>query len=129
MRLTIFRNYYIYSLFCNVFVHIFSQLFTIFDDIFTLMIYQWGSDNRSVTHFASIVGLMLLIVGLMLLIVGICFKFWKLWISGGYSWVPVGIGGYQWAPVDIGGYRWLLVESKYYIVTNLDCYELRLLQT
>ena len=24
--------------------------------IFTLMIYQWGSDNRSVTHFASIVG-------------------------------------------------------------------------
>ena len=73
-------------------------------------------------HFASIVGLMHLIVG-------ICFKFWKLWISGGYSWVPVGIGGYQWAPVDIGGYRWLLVESKYYIVTNLDCYKLRLLQT
>ena len=93
------------------------------------MIYQWESDNRSVTHFASIVGLMLLIVGLMLLIVGICFKFWKLWISGGYSWVPVGIGGYQWAPVDIGGYWWPLVESKYYIVTNLDCYKLRLLQT
>ena len=42
----------------------------------------------------------------------------------GYWWVPVGIGGYRWVPVDIGGYRWPLVESKYYIVTNLDCYEL-----
>ena len=67
------------------------------------MIYQWESDNRSVTHFASIVGLMLLIVGLMHLIVGICFKFWKLWISGGYSWVPVGIGGHQWILEGTGG--------------------------
>ena len=94
-------------------------------------------------HFASIVGLMLLIVG-------ICFKFWKLWKfrwvpvgtrwalvgicwvpvgMGGYWWVSVGIGGLGWVPVDIGGHQWLLVESKYYIVTNLDCYKLRLLQT
>ena len=66
-----------------------------------LMIYQWGSDNRSVTHFASIVGLMLLIVG-------VCFKFWKLWkfwwVPVGTRWVSVGIGGYWWVPVGTGGY-------------------------
>ena len=36
---------------------------------------------------------------------------------------------YWWVPVGIDGYRWPFVESKYYIVTNLDCYKLRLLQT
>ena len=36
---------------------------------------------------------------------------------------------FRWVPVGTGGHRWPLVESKYYIVTNLDCYKLRLLQT
>ena len=74
---------------------------------------------------------------------------WVLVGTGGYGWVPVGTGGYRWVPVGTGGYRWVpagtdgyrwvpvstsgywwpLVESKYYIVTNLDCYKLRLLQT
>ena len=58
-----------------------------------------------------IVGLMLLIVGLIFLIVGICFKFWKLWISGGYSWVPVGIGGRRWVRVGTGG-RWLSLSLQ-----------------
>ena len=59
--------------------------------------------------------------------------------TGGYRWVPVGNGGYRWllvgtdgywwVPVGTSGYRWPLVESKYFIVTNLDCYKLRLLQT
>ena len=49
--------------------------------------------------------------------------------TGGYRWISEGTSGYWWGPVDTGGYRWPLVESKYYIVTNLDCYKLRLLQT
>ena len=47
--------------------------------------------------------------------------------TGGYWWVTVGTGGYWWVPVvpvGTSGYRWPLVESKYYIVTNLDCYKL-----
>ena len=36
----------------------------------------------------------------------------------------MGTGEYRWVPVGTGGYRWPLVESKYYIVTNLDCYKL-----
>ena len=49
--------------------------------------------------------------------------------TDGYWWLPVGTGEYLWVPVGTSGYRWPLVESKYYIVTNLDCYKLRLLQT
>ena len=55
--------------------------------IFTLMIYQWGSDNHSVAHFASIVGfyfdcLVLLQLLSFTLIVGFCVDCWdlfKLW--------------------------------------------------
>ena len=36
----------------------------------------------------------------------------------------MGTGGYWWVRVGTNGYRWPLVESKYYIVTNLDCYKL-----
>ena len=34
------------------------------------------------------------------------------------------ISWYWWVPLGTGGYWWPLVESKYYIVTNLDCYKL-----
>ena len=36
------------------------------------------------------------------------------------------MGTRWWVPG--GGDRWPMVESKYYIVTNLDCHKLRLLQ-
>ena len=52
--------------------------------------------------------------------------------TGGYRWVLVGTSGYWWIPVGTSGVPHTggpLVESKYYIVTNLDCYKLRLLQT
>ena len=49
--------------------------------------------------------------------------------TSGYWWVREGTGEYGLVPVGTSGYRWPLVESKYYIVTNLDCYKLRLLQT
>ena len=69
--------------------------------IFTLMIYQWGSDNRSVTHFASIVGLMLLIVGLMIWLLGFALNF------GNYGF-PVGTVGYRWVLVGTSGHQWIL---------------------
>ena len=49
--------------------------------------------------------------------------------TGEYWWVPASTGGYWCILEGTGGYQCPLVESKYYIATNLDWNKLRLLQT
>ena len=49
--------------------------------------------------------------------------------TGEYWWVPASTGGYWGILEGTGGYQCPLVESKYYIATNLDWNKLRLLQT